>query len=82
MREGRNTNVTASFFIEVTAYDKSPQTVRAGALLCFWPHRWLGKATVEVSGKLGICQSAVSRLSKRGEAIASEIRVELIEGKA
>ena len=66
----------------VTAYDKSPQTVKARALLCFWAQRKLGMTTVALSGKLGICQSAVSRLSKRGEAISSELRVELIEGKA
>lgn len=67
---------------EVTAYGKSPQTVKARALLCFWAHRKLGMTTVGISGKLGICQSAVSRLSKRGETIARELRVELVEGKA
>jgi putative transposase len=67
---------------EVTAYGKSPQTVKARALLCFWAHRKLGMTTVGLSGKLGICQSAVSRLSKRGETIASELRVELVDVKA
>ncbi len=66
---------------EVTAYCKSPQTVKARALLCFWTHRKLGMTTIGISGKLGICQSAVSRLSKRGEAIASDLGVELVEGK-
>lgn len=67
---------------EVTAYGKSPQTVKARALLCFWAHRKLGITTVRISGHLGICQSAVSRLSKRGEAIATQLGVELIEQKA
>ena len=67
---------------EVTAYDKSPQTVKARALLCFWAHRKLGMTTVGISAKLGICQSAVSRLSKRGEAVARELGVELLEKKA
>jgi putative transposase len=66
---------------EVTAYGKSPQTVKARALLCFWAHRKLGMTTAGISGKLGLCQSAVSRLSKRGEAIASGLKVELTEGK-
>ena len=67
---------------EVIAYGKSPQTVKARALLCFWAHRKLGMTTVGLSGKLGICQSAVSRLSKRGETIASELRVECVDAKA
>lgn len=37
---------------------------------------------VGISSKLGICQSAVGRLSKRGESIASELRVDLVEGKS
>ena len=64
---------------EVTAYGKSPRTVKARALLCFWAHRKLGMTTVEIAAKLNICQSAVSRLSIRGEKIGSEYGVELIE---
>jgi REP element-mobilizing transposase RayT len=37
---------------EVTAYGKSPQTVKARALLCFWAQRKLGMTTVEIAGKL------------------------------
>ena len=57
---------------EVTAYGKSPRTVKARALLCFWAHRKLGMTTVEISKKLNVCQSAVSRLSKKGEKFAIE----------
>lgn len=57
---------------EVTALDKSPRTVRARALLCFWAHRKLGMTTVEISEKLNVGQPAVSRLSRRGEKIAGE----------
>ena len=66
---------------EVTASGKSPRTVKARALLCFWAHRKLGMTTVEIAAKLSICQSAVSRLSIRGEKIGSEYGVELIEKK-
>ena len=67
---------------DVTAYGKSPQTVQARALLCFWAHRNLGMTTVEISGKLNLCQSAVSRLSKRGEKMANEKGFDLIDKKA
>ncbi len=64
---------------DVTAYGKSPNTVKARALLCFWAHRKLGMTTVQISIKLNICQSAVSRLSKRGEKFAIEQGLDLIE---
>jgi len=63
---------------EVTASGKSPQTVKARGLLCFWAHRKLGMATIEIGERLHLSQSAMSRLSIRGEAIASENRFELI----
>ncbi|EFK95896.1 conserved hypothetical protein [sediment metagenome] len=66
---------------QVTAFGKSPQTVKARALLCFWAHRKLGMTTVEIAAKLNICQSAVSRSSKRGEKIEREHPFELIADK-
>jgi putative transposase len=66
---------------EVMALGKSPERVRARAILCFWAHRKLGLTTVEIAGKLRLCQSAVSRLSMRGEKITSEYGVELIDKK-
>lgn len=66
---------------EVTASDKSPRTVKARALLCFWAHRKLGMTTVKISEKLNVGQSAVSRLSRRGEKIAGEQRFLLTEYK-
>ncbi|MBU1056318.1 MAG: transposase [Proteobacteria bacterium] len=62
---------------EVTACDKSPQTVRARSLLCFWAHRKLGMSTVEIAGILNMSQPAISRSSRRGEKIARENRFEL-----
>ena len=64
---------------QVTAFGKSPQTVKARSLLCFWAHRKLGMTTIEIGKKLNICQSAVSRSSIRGENIERENRFELIE---
>jgi hypothetical protein len=47
-------------------FGKSPQTVKARSLLCFWAHRRLGMSTIEIASKLRISQPAVSRSSKRG----------------
>jgi chromosomal replication initiation ATPase DnaA len=54
----------------VLGRDKQPQTVRARSLLCFWANRELGMSTVEISRRLQISQSAVSRAAARGEKIA------------
>jgi hypothetical protein len=57
---------------EVMAHGKSPQAVKARALLCFWAQRKLGMTTVEIAGKLSLSQSAVSRLSRIGEGACKE----------
>jgi chromosomal replication initiation ATPase DnaA len=56
---------------------KDPQTVKARSLLCYWANWELGMSTVELSHRLRISQSAVSRASLRGEKIAlqSKFRV-------
>ena len=64
---------------QVTAYGKSPQTVQARSLLCFWAHRKLGLTTTEIANRLKISQPAASRCSKRGEQIEKENRFELID---
>lgn len=64
---------------QVTAFGKSPQTVKARSLLCFWAHRKLGMTTIEIGRRLNISQSAVSRSSMRGQQIEKENRVELID---
>jgi REP element-mobilizing transposase RayT len=63
---------------EVTAFGKSPRTVKARALLCYWAHRKLGMTATEIAKRLKMGQSAVSRLSKRGEQIEKERKVHLI----
>jgi len=67
---------------QVTACGKSPQTVQARSLLCFWAHRKLGMTTIEIARRLKIGQPAASRCSKRGEKIARENRFELVVKKA
>ncbi len=55
---------------QVTAFGKSPQTVKARSLLCFWVHSKLGMTTIEIGRRLNIGQSAVSRSSMRCQKIA------------
>ena len=65
--------------VQLTASGKSPRTVQARSLLCFWAHRKLEMSTVEIARILELSQPAVSRSSKRGEAIEREYQFELIE---
>ena len=67
---------------DVTASNKSPGTVKARALLCYWAHRKLGMTTVQIAGKLNLCQSAVSRLSMKGEKIGKEYGTLLLENRS
>ena len=67
---------------DVVAMGKSPERVKARALLCFWAHRELGMTTVEIAKKLDLCQSAVSRLSMRGEKIAGDYTLDLVGKKS
>ena len=64
---------------QVTAIGKSPGTVKARALLCYWAHRKLGMTATEIAARLGIGQPAASRLSRRGEEIEKELGLHLIE---
>ena len=75
----RVAKVMAMEIEQVTAFGKSPQTVKARSLLCFWAHRKLGMTTIEIGKRLNISQSAVSRSSLRGQKIERENRFELIE---
>ena len=59
-------------FRAVLRRDKQPQTVKARGLLCFWANRELGMSMVEISRRLKISQSAVSRAARRGEQLASQ----------
>jgi len=64
---------------QVTAFGKSPKTVKARSLLCFWAHRKPGMTTIEIGKRLNISQSAVSSSSLRGQKIEKENRFELID---
>jgi REP element-mobilizing transposase RayT len=67
---------------DILARNKSPQTVKGRRLLCYWANRELGMTTRDISKRLGICQSAVSRASARGEKLAEENGFDLIGKKS
>jgi REP element-mobilizing transposase RayT len=74
--------VAAVFGIEVDrvlAAGKHPPTVKARSVLCYWAVRELGMNGMDVAAKLGCSQSSVSKSAKRGEAIASENKLQLME---
>ncbi len=75
----RVAEVMAMEIEQVTAFGKSPQTVKARSLLCFWAHQKLGMTTIEIGRRLNISQSAVSRSSMRGQKIEKANRFELID---
>ena len=49
-----------------------PDAVAARSLLCFWAHRELGISTVDLAGRFGLTQPAVSQAVARGERVAGE----------
>ena len=63
---------------QVTAFGKSPPTVRAQSLLCFWAQRKPGMSTIAIAAKLKLSQPAVSRSSKRGERIERQTQVAFV----
>jgi REP-associated tyrosine transposase len=63
---------------DVLAMGKTPHTVKARSLLCFWAQRKLGMTTIEIGRRLNMSQSAISRLSLRGERIEKENQLKLI----
>jgi hypothetical protein len=58
---------------------KQPDRVFARSLLCHWAIRELGLTAVAVSKLLGISQPAVTRAAYRGESIAADHNLKLIE---
>jgi putative transposase len=57
---------------------KQPQRVAARSVACYWAVRELGMTTVEVSRRLGITQSAVTKAIYRGEKLAQDKGFQMI----
>jgi len=64
---------------EVLSSSKQPQRVQARSLLCYWAVKELELGGVDIARRLKISQSAVSRAVARGERIAADMGVKLIE---
>jgi len=67
---------------DVLSLGKSSKTVKGRSLLCYWANRELGITTIELAKCLHLCQSAVSRSAARGENMARENKLKLLEEKS
>jgi putative transposase len=55
------------------------QNVKARSLLCYWATRELGMTTVDLASRLNLAQPTVSQAVKRGQKIAEDLGLRLIE---
>jgi putative transposase len=58
---------------------KQPQRVKARSLLCYWVVKELGLSGAYMARRLKISKSAVSRAIVRGEKIAADMKLKLID---
>ena len=58
---------------------KQPLRVKARSLLCYWAVKELEMTGADVARKLNISKSAVTRSVERGEKIAHDANLKLIE---
>ena len=65
--------------VQVLSSVKQPLRVKARSVLCYWAVKKLEMSGADVARKLNISNSAVSRSLERGEKIATEMKLKLIE---
>jgi chromosomal replication initiation ATPase DnaA len=58
---------------------KQPLRVKARSVLCYWAVNELEMSGADVARRLNISNSAVSRSVERGEKIATDMKLRLIE---
>jgi len=66
---------------EVLSSGRQPNKVKARSLVCFLASRELGMSMVELSKRLRISQPTASQSASRGEKIAKESGLKLLENK-
>ena len=66
---------------EVLSSGRQPHRVKARSLVCFWASRELGMSMVELSKRLKISQPTVSQSANRGEKIARENKLNLLQSE-
>ena len=64
---------------EVLTSGKQPQRVKARSLLCYWVVKELEMSGADMARRLKISKSAVSRAIVRGEKIATDMKLKLID---
>jgi len=64
---------------DVLAPGKYAQSVKARSLLCYWGTRELGMTTVDLAKRLNLAQPTVSQAVIRGQKIAEDQGISLIE---
>jgi phosphopantetheinyl transferase (holo-ACP synthase) len=64
---------------QILIASKQPQRVNARSLACYWAVKELKMKATAVAKLLGITQSAVTKAVQRGEKLALENKLELIE---
>jgi putative transposase len=64
---------------EIWKPSNQPLRVRARSLLCYWAVRELGLSGTSVGKQLGVGQSTVSRAVVRGEKLAEDMNLKLME---
>ena len=67
--------------IRAAIFDNQPHKVQARSLVCFWASRELGMSMVQLSKRLNISQPTVSQFATRGEKIAKENKLKLLQNK-
>jgi len=66
---------------EILLTGKQPSRVKARSLVCYWAVQKLGMAGTEVAKRLDMTQPAVSKAVQRGEKLALENNLDLLEKK-
>ena len=66
---------------EVLSSGRQPHKVQARSLVCFWASRELGMNMVQLSKRLKISQPTASQSATRGEKIAKENKLKLLQNK-
>jgi REP element-mobilizing transposase RayT len=64
---------------EIWKPGNQPLRVKARSLVCYFAVRELGLSGTAVGKQLGLCQSAVSRAAARGERLALDMKLSLLE---
>jgi hypothetical protein len=64
---------------QVLSSTKQPQRVKARNLLCYWAIKELEMHGAEVARKLNVTKSTVSRAVARGEKIATDMKLKLLD---